>query len=250
MPYPPGGDGNLREKEPVLVAWSGGKDSALALFRCLRSPKYRVKGLLTTLTEPYDRVTMHGVRKSLLELQASSLRIPLIPVIISKHCTDDQYRARMKEVLQKEAEQGVSHVVFGDLFLEDVRAYRERHLAEVGMAGLFPLWGKDTAQLSRAFLRLGFRAVITCVDGQILPDHIAGEEFDGRLLSWLPKGVDPCGERGEFHTFVYDGPIFERPVAFRRGKVVTREGRFHYVDLLPPLRSDGDWCNIREGLEP
>jgi len=218
-------------KQPVLLAWSSGKDSALALRRILDSGLYEVT-LLTTITEGYDRISMHGVRRSLLREQAESLGLHLDIVRIPQQCSDEQYRRRMEAAMRRHYARGCRSVVFGDLFLPDIRAYREANLAAVGMKPLFPLWQKDTRRLSHEFIDSGFQAVLTCVDTKVLPRSFAGRSYDKELLEQLPPRIDPCGENGEFHTFVFDGPIFSRPVRFRRAEVVLREERFCFCDLL------------------
>lgn len=220
------------EQAPVLFTWSGGKDSALALYELLSSG-VRVAALLTTVTADYGRVSMHGVRAALLERQAAAVGLPLDVVYIPKGATNSQYQAAMHERLCHYQAQGVAVVAFGDIFLEDVRRYREENLKRVGLEALFPLWGRDTWELARRFVALGFRARLTCVDTRVLPAQLAGRQFDERLLRELPAGVDPCGENGEFHSFVYGGPLFGRPIACRRGEVVLREERFAFCDLVP-----------------
>ncbi|MFH1150923.1 MAG: diphthine--ammonia ligase [Actinomycetota bacterium] len=216
----------------ALVAWSGGKDSALALHRIAREDRLGVEGLLTTVTASYDRITMHGVRKQLLERQAESLGLPLLVAEIPAECGDEVYDRVMGEALDEASARGIEAIVFGDIFLEDVRRYREERLARAPMEAVFPLWGEDTGALAREFIDLGFRAVLTCVDSDALDGSFAGREYDGDLLADLPPGVDPCGENGEFHTFVWDGPGFARPLAIVRGEVVVREARFHFQDLM------------------
>src|SRR5438309_6915238 len=186
----------------VLVAWSGGKDSALALREVLRDGRYRVAALLTTVTAEYDRISMHGVRRTLLEQQAASLGLPLEQVLISPGATDEEYEGNMGATLValRDRVPGLDTVVFGDLLLADIHAYRERMLARVGMRGLLPLWLRDTRALAADFVRQGYRAVLACVDSRVLPSAFAGREFDAALLRDLPSGVDPCGENGEFHT--------------------------------------------------
>ena len=215
------------------MAWSGGKDSALALAAVRRDSRYDVAALLTTVTEHYDRVSMHGVRRTLLRQQAEAIGLRLEEVVIPPQCSNDEYEKRMAAALATVRSQapGLHAVVFGDLFLTDIRAYRERMLARVGMRALFPLWLRDTRELAREFVRLGYRAVLVCVDSHALPAAFAGREFGDALLDELPAGVDPCGENGEFHTFVYAGPLLARRIAHRRGKRVVREGRFVYRDL-------------------
>lgn len=217
----------------ALFTWSGGKDSALALYDLQRAGTPPVHALLTTCTRGYERISMHGVREELLVSQAEALGLPLERVYISPQSSNEEYEANMEERLRALQAQGVGVVAFGDIFLEDLRRWREERLARLGLSALFPIWRHDTNELARRFIALGFRAVLACVDSQYLPESFAGREFDQGLLADLPEGVDPCGERGEFHTFVYDGPNFSRPVGWRRGEVVLREGRFYYCDLIP-----------------
>ena len=218
--------------EDVLFCWSGGKDSAMALHALQTVRNCRVSALLTTITEEYDRISMHGVRRALLERQAESLGLPLHAVLIPPQCINATYEARMKEALAEHFARGVRHVAFGDIFLEDLRVYREKNLAQVGMQALFPIWKRDTHELAREFVRLGFRAITVCVDPRALEASFAGRELDASFFADLPPGVDPCGENGEFHTFVFDGPIFRTPIAFRVGEKVLRDG-FCFGDLLP-----------------
>lgn len=220
-------------KQKVLLAWSGGKDSSLALHEIQRADEVSVAALLTTVSEDYDRVSMHGVRRELLEKQARAIDYPLETVLIPKTSTSETYEARMRILLEKWAQRGVTGVAFGDLFLEDIRAYRERNLDQVGMEAIFPLWGNDTAGLARRFIDLGFRALVTCVDSEALGGEFAGRDYDEQFLRDLPDSVDPCGENGEFHTFVYEGPLFPEPIDVVRGEVVLRENRFYFCDLLP-----------------
>lgn len=217
---------------PVVFAWSGGKDSALALWRLRDDPRYRVVALLTTLSEPYRRVVMHGIREAVLEAQAASIGLPLSRVWLPASPSNDAYERRMTEALETFRKQGVRHVAHGDLFLEDVRAYREAMLKKLDMQGVYPLWGEDTVALAREFTHRGFRATLCCVDGEKLGPQFAGREFDYVLQQDLPSGVDPCGEYGEFHTCVHAGPIFRRPLALAKGERVTRMNRFHYCDLV------------------
>jgi uncharacterized protein (TIGR00290 family) len=217
----------------VLLSWSGGKDSALALYELWKGEGYEVAALLTTVTADYDRVNMHGVRRVLLEQQAHALGLPLEEVFIAADASDEEYGVKMREVLERYARDGVSAVAFGDIFLEDVRRYREEKLAQVGMRAVFPLWGRDTAGLAHTFIDAGFQAVITCVDTQVLGRPFAGREFDGQFLADLSPGIDPCGENGAFHSFVYNGPIFRERVVYAKGEVVLRENRFYYCDLVP-----------------
>lgn len=219
--------------EKVLLSWSGGKDSALALHEIRREGHYEIAALVTTVTEGYDRISMHGVRRALLERQAASLALPLETVLISPEATNEEYEARMGALLERYREAGILSVVFGDIFLEDLRRYREEKLATIGMKALFPLWKEDTRELTRSLAALGYRAITTCVDTAALDARFVGRLIDEEFLSQLPPTVDPCGENGEFHSFVFDGPMFREPVAFSRGEVVLRLNRFSYCDLLP-----------------
>jgi uncharacterized protein (TIGR00290 family) len=229
--------GGAETAQPVVVAWSGGKDSALALRAIQRDARYRVAALLTTVTAQYDRISMHGVRRALLRRQAESLGLPLEEVLISPGASNDEYEAQMRVALERFRTRvsGFDSVVFGDLFLADIRSYRERMLARIGMTGLFPLWLRDTRALAQEFVGLGYRAVLVCVDTVQLPAAFAGREFDLALLRDLPAGADPCGENGEFHTFVYAGPGLRSPVRHARGPVVLRDDRFVYCDLVDAL---------------
>ena len=223
------------DKEEVLLCFSGGKDSALALYEIQQSARYRLSALLTTITADYDRISMHGVRRELLQRQAQTTGYPLGKVLISAGGDNDEYEARMRDVLTRFRDTGVRKVAFGDLFLEDVRKYREDNLAKVDMQAIFPLWHKPTAQLAHKFIDAGFKAVITCVDSQLLDGQFVGREFDEKFLADLPPSVDPCGENGEFHSFVHAGPIFKHPIPFTLGQIVIRQDRFHFADLLPAI---------------
>jgi uncharacterized protein (TIGR00290 family) len=217
-------------KPKALVSWSGGKDCMLALWHARET--YDVAALLTTMTGEFDRISMHGVRAELLRRQADSLRVPLKTVAIPYPCSNEIYEQAMRDAWAEAQAQGVASVICGDLFLADVRRYREERLFGA-TACVFPLWQRPTPELAREFIDLGFRAVLCCVDTQALPADFTGREFDEALLRDLPVGVDPCGENGEFHTFVYDGPLCQTPIAFERGERVLSEGRFSYCDLLP-----------------
>lgn len=218
--------------EPLIFCWSGGKDSALALHALRQADDFEVVGLLTTVTAGYDRVSMHGVRRELLHAQAAALGLPLQEVSITPGAGNAEYERAMGAALERCREDGVRHVGFGDIFLEDLREYRERNLARVGMQAVFPVWRRDTAELVASFHALGFRAVTAVVDPRVLPESFVGREIDARFVLDLPAGVDPCGENGEYHSFVYDGPIFARPVPVERGEIVLRDG-FVFCDLLP-----------------
>ena len=220
-------------KEKVILSWSGGKDSALALYELEKTESYEIAALLTTVTQGYDRISMHGVQRILLERQAESLGFPLEKVFISKDSSNEDYESKMREVLTKYVADGVSCVVFGDIFLEDLRRHREENLSKIGMKGIFPIWKRDSGELAHTFIDLGFAAIITCVDSDVLDKTFIGRAFDESFLSQLPSTVDPCGENGEFHSFVYDGPIFREPILHTKGEVVLRENRFYYCDLTP-----------------
>jgi uncharacterized protein (TIGR00290 family) len=228
----------------VVMSWSGGKDSAVALAELLGNRRYEVVALLTSVSEEYRRISHHGVREELLERQAEAIGIPLekvyFPSAGSHPCTNDVYEEIMGAVMAKYKARGVELVAFGDLFLEDLRAYRERNLAKAGMLGLFPMWKRDTSQLAREVIKRGFKSYLSCVEGKIGPGF-AGRAFDHDLLADLPAGTDPCGEYGEFHSFVWDGPIFTSPVAVRVGDIVVRDGRY-YADLLPAEAEAGTEC--------
>ena len=218
--------------EPILFCWSGGKDSAMALHALRECEEFRVSALLTTVTETYDRISMHGVRRELLVQQAAAIGLPLLEVRIPLQCVNPIYEARMEEALRVHYQAGVRKVAFGDIFLEDLRAYREKNLARMGMGAVFPLWKRDTRELIRSFHAAGFRAIAVCVDPRVLDRGFAGRELDEQFFRDLPANVDPCGENGEFHTFVFDGPIFHRPIPIQTGEVVDRDS-FVYCDLLP-----------------
>jgi uncharacterized protein (TIGR00290 family) len=220
--------------EPILFCWSGGKDSAMALHTLLQRSDVRIAALLTTVTEGYERISMHGVRRELLERQAQSIGLPLHEVRIPPQCVNPIYEARMEEALRLHLAQGVRTVAFGDIFLEDLRAYREKNLARIGMTAIFPIWKHDTRQLIRSFHASKFRAVVVCVDSKILDPRCAGREFDESFFRDLPPHADPCGENGEFHTFVFDGPIFRSPIHVRTGEIANRDG-FIFCDLLSPM---------------
>lgn len=216
----------------TVMAWSGGKDSAAALWRLQDDPAYAVTGLLTTVTAGYDRISMHGVRVSLLEAQAEALGLALHKVTIPPGASNDAYEAAMGEVVAALRAEGVEAVAFGDLYLEDIRAYREKMMAPTGLRTVYPIWGEDTAALAREVIGAGFRATLCCIDPRALAPAFAGRSYDLALLDELPPGVDPCGENGEFHTFVSDGPNFARPVPLTVGERVERDG-FWFNELLP-----------------
>jgi uncharacterized protein (TIGR00290 family) len=217
---------------PALVSWSSGKDAAFALQEARRSRAYDVVGLLTTLTAGFGRVSMHGVREELLDRQARSIGLPLVKVWIPNPCPNEVYEREMSRALERARGTGVRHVIFGDLFLEDVRHYRETRLASIGMKGVFPLWGRETRVLAEEMIASGLRARVSSLDPKKLLPAFAGREFDAEFLRGLPPGVDPCGERGEFHTFVTHCREFREPVNVELGEVVERDG-FVFADLTP-----------------
>ncbi|WP_298716902.1 adenine nucleotide alpha hydrolase [Chitinophaga sp.] len=221
----------------AYINWSGGKDASFALWQLQQSGEVNVRGLFTTLSEAYRRVSMHGVQEVLLDEQARRTGLPLKKAFLPENASMEDYNRIMNEALEGYQREGIRRAVFGDIFLEDLRAYRESQLAKAGMEGVFPLWKRDSAQLAQDFIAAGFKAVIVCVNDRFLPAEFAGREFDAAFLADLPAGVDPCGENGEFHSFVYDGPIFSSPVPFRMGETVTR--------TYAPARN-GDDCYKKE----
>ena len=222
---------------PVVFSWSGGKDSAMALHCLLRDPRYKVVSLLTTVTEGFDRISMHGVRRELLHLQAESIGLPVAEVGIPPQCVNPIYEARMAEAVLGFRDRGIKHFAFGDIFLRDLREYREKKLIRENMSALFPLWDVDTRELASRFVRDGFRAYAACIDPSKLDKSFAGRELDAQFFRDLPTGVDPCGENGEFHTFVFDGPIFRAPLLVHTGQVVERDS-FIFCDLLPNTKGE------------
>ena len=216
----------------VLLSWSSGKDSAWTLHLLRQRPDIEVSALVTTFNSAADRVAMHAVRRALVEEQARSVGIPLWPVELPWPCSNADYETRMRAVCERAVAEGITAAAFGDLFLEDIRAYRVRQLEGTGLEPIFPVWQLPTAALGREMIRAGQKAVITCVDPSKLDASYAGREYDDSLLDSLPAGIDPCGENGEFHSFVYDGPAFSRPLRVRTGETVTRDG-FVFTDVLP-----------------
>lgn len=216
----------------TLLSWSTGKDAAWSLHVLRQTPGVEVVGLLSTVNEAFDRVAMHGVRRRLLEAQAAAAGLPLEVINIPWPCSNEVYEARMGEFVVRQQAAGIEAIAFGDLYLEDIRAYREQRLAETGIKPLFPLWGRDTRELAREMIAGGMAAYLACVDPRKMPAEFAGRTFDLRLLEELPAGVDPCGENGEFHTCVVGGPMFSAPIAVARGDVVERDG-FVYADIVP-----------------
>jgi uncharacterized protein (TIGR00290 family) len=215
----------------------------MALYCVLRERRHRVASLLTTITEEYDRISMHGVRRVLLGRQADSLGLPLHNVFIPPQCINPVYEARMEEALRIHLANGVRRVAFGDIFLEDLRVYRENNLARVGMSAVFPIWKRDTRELASAFMQLGFRGIVVCVDLKVLDASFAGRFLDAQFFRDLPRNADPCGENGEFHTFVFDGPIFTEPVRFSVAEKVVRDS-FCFCDLVPESCSHPQGGNV------
>ena len=216
----------------AFISWSSGKDSAFALVEAKRRGLADVVGVLTTISEEYDRVAMHGVRSSLLDRQIAALGLPCIKIPLPTRCTNEIYESRMAKAVQEIQDKGIRHIVYGDLFLEDIRAYREEKLAAAGMAGIFPLWKRDTHALAKNMIAEGVVAHLVCIDPKKLDRAFAGRRFDLELLKELPEKVDPCGENGEFHTVVSAGPMFAAGIRVEVGAVVDRDG-FVYADVLP-----------------
>jgi uncharacterized protein (TIGR00290 family) len=225
----------MKKREPVVMSWSGGKDSALALAALRDDPFFEVVALMTTVTRDYDRISIHGVRRALLDAQAESIGLPLIEIVLEAQSSNEAYDAAVERALAAVRQRfpDVRRIAYGDLFLEDVRRYREDRLKPLGFEGVFPVWGRPTDALAREFVDRGFEARLVCVDTTQLDAGFAGRAYDASVLDELPASVDPCGERGEFHTFVSAGPIFRAPIAYAVGEVVLRDGRFAYCDLLP-----------------
>jgi len=223
----------MAQKEPIIFCFSGGKDSSIAIHTIRQQGKYDIATLLTTVTKDYDRTSMHGIRTSILAQQAESLGLPLEKVFITKESTSADYEHQMQMVLQKYFDLGIRKVAFGDIFLEDLKQYRQDKLAQVQMQAIFPIWKIDTTKLAHDFIDAGFKARITCVDTSVLDQKFAGRSFDRQFLADLPENVDPCGENGEFHSFVYDGPIFKNPIPHEKGETVLRENRFCFCDMIP-----------------
>ena len=216
----------------AFVSWSSGKDSAFALCEARRLGLAEIVGVVTTVNERFDRVAMHGVRSELLDRQIAALNVPAIKVLIPSPCTNEVYEARMADACATIKASGVHHLIFGDLFLEDIRAYRERTLAALGMTPIFPLWGRDTRRLAAEMIEGGLVAHLVCLDPKRLPAAFAGRRFDAALLEEIPANIDPCGENGEFHTAVTQGPMFSAPIGVSIGETVERDG-FIFTDVIP-----------------
>lgn len=220
-------------KRRLLLSWSSGKDSAWCLHMLRQQADIELVGLLTTFNEKADRVAMHAVRRQLVEQQAAAAGLPLIPVFLPWPCSNAEYEAALKSALeQAQAESEIDAIAFGDLFLEDIRRYRETQMVALDIEPLFPIWQQPTAELARTMIDGGVKAYLTCVDPKQCPVEFAGQEFDFTLLNELPASVDPCGENGEFHTFVFDGPMFDAPIGVRVGETIERDG-FVFADILP-----------------
>jgi uncharacterized protein (TIGR00290 family) len=240
-------------KEKVVFCWSGGKDSALALHRLRRDPSYEVVSLLTTCNEHFQRVSMHGVRLELLEAQAASIGLPLEKVFVSKRGSNEEYQQKMGACLAAHKSRGVTACAFGDIFLEDLKRWREENLAGIGMRGVFPIWKNDSRELLREFFALGFGTVICCVNDAYLGEDAVGRVLDEEFVRTLPAGIDPCGENGEFHSFAFAGPVFRNPIKFNVGEKVYRpveithptDARSSYVCPRGPKQTKGFWfCDL------
>jgi uncharacterized protein (TIGR00290 family) len=234
--------GNAKMKPKALLSWSSGKDSALALHILRQRAEVDVVALVTTYTDTFNRVAMHAVRMELVEAQARATRLPLWKIALPWPCSNAAYEERMRAVVKRARSEDVNFFAFGDLFLEDIRSYREKNLANSGLTPLFPVWGtpESTPALARTMIASGMQAILTCVDPRQLPASFVGRSFDAELLADLPPSVDPCGERGEFHTFCHAGPIFDSPIPVRVGERVERDG-FCFADLLPDDESRCRW---------
>ena len=219
-------------KQKAVISWSGGKDSSLSLYELQKTNDYEIDGFLTTVSVDYNRISMHGVRVELLERQVDSLGYDLHKIYLNKSATNEEYETKLKVALLEFRERKVDTVVFGDIFLEDLREYRKKNLDKLKMKGLFPIWKMDTGELVNSFIDLGFKGVVTCVNSKNLDKSFAGRLIDKSFVEDLPEEVDPCGENGEFHSFVFDGPIFREPVNIKIGEVVKRDV-FYFCDLLP-----------------
>lgn len=232
-------------KERAVFFWSGGKDSALCLYKVLQQNQYEVAALLTTVNESYRRISMHGVREELLDKQAEAIGLPLVKMYVNEG-TNSEYERKMNEVLFQFKEQGISNVIYGDIFLEDLRAYRDKNLEQTGMKGIYPLWKQDTRELVKEFLLLGFKTITCCVNDAYLGEDRVGEVIDKHFVDALPANVDPCGENGEFHTFCYDGPLFGHPVEFEKGEKIYRPLEIRMDDgCSSKVQTKGFWfCEL------
>lgn len=213
---------NPKRPTPIILSWSGGKDASFTLYKLLQSEKYEVKGLLTTIYGPNKRVSMHGVPEKLIEQQAKQIGLPLTKIYIQEK-THDEYEEKMRVILLDFKKEGINHMAFGDIFLEDLKVYRDNRLAEVDMKGIFPLWQEDTKNLAQQFIQKGFKTHVCSINKDLLNESHIGVNYDSTFLETLPENVDPCGENGEFHTFCYDGPIFKEKVMFKQNGIVNKE---------------------------
>ena len=232
--------------EPAIFCWSGGKDSALCLHKIIQEGEFDIKYLLTTVNEQYKRISMHGVREELLEEQAQSIGIPLIKIYVNEG-TNAEYERKMEDTLLQLKKQGIQHVVFGDIFLEDLRRYRENNLAKVKMTGVFPLWKKDTTQLLKEFIAFKFKTIICCTNDAFLGEDWVGKYIDEKFLASLPDNVDACGENGEYHTFCFDGPVFKSPIKIKAGEKIYKPLEIKTTDDcgLPQGKTKGFWfCEL------
>lgn len=233
-------------KHKSLFNWSGGKDSSLCLYHALRDDRFDIQYLLTTINGKYKRISMHGVSEDLLDDQAKSIGLPLRKLHLSEIPTMSEYEAIITKELETAKSQDINISIFGDIFLEDLRAYREKQLEKKGFKAMFPLWKRDTMEVAHEFIELGFKAIIVSVDGRFLNQSFAGRMYDQSFINDLPEKVDPCGENGEFHSFVFDGPIFDYPVKFKKGKIVYKEYKSHSKDN--PEENIGFWyCDLIRG---
>jgi len=219
-------------KIKAIFSWSGGKDSALALYKILKEDKYEIVSLITTITEGYNRISMHGISLDLLEEQVKSIGIPLHKIEIPQNCSNEEYEMIMVKTLNHFQKQGILSVIFGDIYLEDVKNYRISQLSGVGMKAIFPLWGISTNEISNEFINKGFQTIISCVDIRSLDRTFSGRIYDQNCLNDLPSTCDPCGENGEFHSFVFDGPIFSRKLEIKTGAKLLRDDYFFFTEIL------------------
>lgn len=231
---------------PAFMNWSGGKDSSLCLYHVLKKNVHAVKYLLTTLSKQHLRISMHGVRQQLLFQQAEALGLPLQTIYLPEQASMEQYNQLMHDQMQRFRSEGICTAIFGDIFLEDLKLYREAQLAKLGLQGVFPLWKRDSTELYQEFIALGFKAITVCVNGKKLDRSFVGRLLDAQFLQDLPPNVDPCGENGEFHTFVYDGPLFKTPIRFRKGEVIERTytPALQQADNCHQTRADLTWDNL------
>lgn len=234
-------------KERLIFSWSSGKDSALALYKLKQEDKYDIVSLLTTISEEYDRVGFHGTKRLLLEKQAKSMNLPLYKAYLSKSDSIEEYAQKLEKALIDCKDEGTTKIAYGDIFLEDLKEFRIKNLQKIGMTGVFPIWKQDSDKLIREFIDLGFKAITTCVDSNVLDKSFAGRIIDYDFISELPDNIDPCGENGEFHTFVFDGPLFKEKINISVGGIILRDG-FYYCDLIEELQIDNDLAEfIKKG---